>query len=91
MFVLIDGVLYRKYIIELNEDRLLLVVPCMLQREVLIPVHESITGEHLGLCKTYSNLRLNYYWYKMKQTVQLHIKTCDDCAFRKRTNNNLRL
>lgn len=81
---LIDGVLFWTFVNNNGDENLLLVVPKVLQKEILVSTHDSITSAHLGITKTYSKLRTKFHWYKMKESVELQIKQCEKCAFRKR-------
>ena len=86
LLILIDGVLFRKYITSTDQECLLLVVPKVLQKEILLSAHDSVTGAHLGINKTLSKITRRFHWYKMRDSVKLHIKQCEKCAFRKRPN-----
>ena len=58
---LVDGVLYREYFPDNNDDRipaLQFVVPQSLQESVLKSVHAEVSGGHLGVERTLSKLRL---------------------------------
>ena len=61
-----------------------MVVPRSMQKEILISSHDSVLGAHLGVNKTFSKLKNKLYWYKMKESVELHINKCEKCARRKR-------
>jgi hypothetical protein len=84
LLTLIDGVLFKRHILKNNEECLQLVVPGVLRKEVLLSGHDSNTGGHLGVDKTYSKLKMKFYWYKMKESVKRHIRTCEKCCKRKR-------
>jgi len=80
----IDGVLFKKNITREGSEVMQLVLPRTLINEVLRSAHDSNTGGHLGIDKTYSKLKVKFYWYKMKDSVKLHIHACEKCLRRKR-------
>ena len=83
---LVDGVLYREYFPENNDDRipvLQFVVPQSLQESVLKSVHAEVSGGHLGVERTLSKLRLRCYWPFMTGAVTDYCKACDVCESRK--------
>lgn len=49
-------------------------------REALLNFHHShILGGHLGAAKTLSKLASQYYWPKMRSTVQKFVASCQTC------------
>ena len=81
---LVDGVLYRQYYPEGEQEPVLqLVVPQSLQESVLRGAHSDVSGGHLGIEKTLSKLRRRYYWPFMSTSVADYCKACDVCASRK--------
>ena len=80
-----NGVLFRKWISvdsTLSYDQL--VLPSVLRKEVLQSMHNSITSAHLGVHKTVTKIKQNFYWYKMNDSVRLWISQCSFCEARKR-------
>jgi len=80
----IDGVLFKRHVASDGSESMQLVLPRTLQSEVLHSAHDSNTGGHLGIDKTYSKLRGKFHWYKMKDSVKVHIRSCEKCLRRKR-------
>ena len=80
-----NGVLFRKWT---SEDSSLcydqLVLPNILRKEVLQSMHSSVTAAHLGVHKTATKIKQNFYWYRMKESVRLWISQCSFCEARKR-------
>jgi hypothetical protein len=76
---LVDGVLYRRW-----EDvhgggahkRLHLVLPASLVHEVLIGVHNSPAGGHMGVKKTLEKIRSRFYWPKQRKDVEHWCNRC---------------
>src|ERR1700720_3861665 len=52
-------------------------------------VHDSKTGGHLGLNKTYLKLRERYWWLNMYKDLKEWIKSCPDCGGRKNPQQNI--
>ena len=49
-----------------NTQRLQLVVPSALQKDVLTQAHSGLFGGgHIGIDKTYDKLRKRYFWVNM--------------------------
>ena len=84
-FLTKDDVLYRK-----AEERLpfdhpsLLVIPRSLRKQILEEAHDSAVGGHLGEQRTYSKLKVRYFWPNMYSQTLDWVKTCEDCNLRKR-------
>ena len=46
-------------------------------------VHDSPTGDHMGVAKTLEKLQQRFYWVKQRSTVEEWCKKCDLCNSRK--------
>ena len=57
-----------------------LVVPEVMQCDILEYVHNSTTSGHLGLKNTYSKIQKRYHWFNMKATVHEWIRNCAKCG-----------
>ena len=77
-----EGVLYKMWHFpdERKSPSLQLLVPKVLQREVLTSCHNSLFAAHLGIAKTVSKVKQRFYWYKVGADVELHIKKCPVCC-----------
>ena len=73
-----------------KENQAQLVLPPPLRYEVLIQAHDDLAGGHLGTFKTYEKLRDRFYWRGMYKDIEHWVRSCVDCATRKRPRNNLR-
>lgn len=88
-----SGVLYHldKHVRKGHKDNhAQLVLPPPLRYEVLVHAHDDLTGGHLGTFKTYEKLRDRFYWRGMYKDVEHWVRSCVDCATRKRPRNNLK-
>lgn len=77
-----NGLLYRR---NYSPEGLhwLLVIPRHLRREVLEHLHNDPTCAHGGLLKTYTRVRLRYYWPGLYGSVQKFLRSCPECQRRK--------
>ncbi|VDI16906.1 Hypothetical predicted protein [Mytilus galloprovincialis] len=78
--VLVEGVIFQKWI--LDEDgkyNLQLIVPAILQKEIMINCHDTPFSGHLGVAKTKDKMRQNFTWYGIGKDVTSHIKMCQIC------------
>ena len=66
-----------------DTHNLQLIVPRPLRKAILLDLHDSDTGGHLGECKTLSRLRQRYYWPGQATDVKNWCRTCPTCASRK--------
>ena len=57
-----------------------LVVPETLKRRIFEQAHAGPLGAHLGVDRTVSQIKLNYYWPGMNKDVRLWQAACEVCA-----------
>ena len=69
-----------------RNDKLTLVVPRDLQREIIQSAHCPILSGHLGYRKTADRLAAHYYWYQMRDQVATFVRQCSVCAANTRGN-----
>lgn len=62
-----------------------IVVPAILQTELLELYHDHKLGGHFGIDKTVSRIKVKYFWLKMIRDIKHHIQNCIKCAKRKTT------
>ena len=80
-----QGVLYKRWIsLKGGPDKLQLLIPKALRKEVLTECHNSITAAHMGVAKTTAKIKQRYYWYRMPADVKEHIRCCSVCGARKK-------
>ena len=82
--VSIDGILYKKWYPKLKGQCFFqLIAPRSLWKELLEATHNSKFSGHLGVKKVLSKLKLNFYWFQMKEYVRLWILKCTVCGARR--------
>jgi hypothetical protein len=64
-----------------------LAVPTPLRQDIINSYHDAPGGSHFGFDKTYSSIRLKYYWPNMYRDIENHIKSCDPCQRASRDYN----
>ena len=64
-----------------NEKRYLLVIPLEMVPVILETCHDK--HGHFGVYKTYSTIRLRFFWKDMFRMVKDHVVSCDECQRRK--------
>jgi hypothetical protein len=57
-----------------------LIVPQKLKRDVMFQMHDSILSGHLGQRKTREKIRQKFYWFAMRDDVNVYVAQCDVCA-----------
>ena len=57
-----------------------------LHTQLLQEHHDIDISGHLGIDKTYENLRRNFYWPRMGKDVYKFVSTCDSCQRNKPSN-----
>ena len=66
-----------------GDEHWALCVPKKLALDVLAAHHDTPTGCHYGIWKTYDTLRRKYHWSGMKQMVKEYVRTCKPCQLMK--------
>lgn len=57
--------------------------PKALRESLLFQYHDHILGGHLGVFKTFANLKHKYVWPNMRSCVNSYIAGCEVCSKRK--------
>ena len=79
-----DGLIFRRFHKKDNSGIFLqLLIPKILQKDVLYQMHNSILSGHLGRKKTQEKLLQRYYWYGVREDIHLWIEQCDNCGANK--------
>ena len=60
-------------------DRLLMVVPKVLQQEILRENHDVLAIGHVGLKKTMDHIKRAFWWCGMWSTRGEYVQTCPVC------------
>ena len=68
---------------QIEEIHLCLVVPKELRHDVLTAAHGDLTGGHYGTQRTYTSMRLKYFWKGMYQDCKNWVLSCTSCNQRK--------
>ena len=68
---------------QIEEIRACLVIPEELKFDVLTSVHGDLSSGHHGTQKTYSTLRLKFYWKGMYKDCKNFVISCTKCNTRK--------
>ena len=85
--MLLNGILYKKFLKrDGTGEYLQLLVPLALKKDILCQMHNSLLAGHLGRKKTKQKTLQRYYWYNLKEDVNLHIHKCDVCGADKKPN-----
>ena len=73
-----NGLLYRKIFDgQLQENKFQFVLPKIYWKQALEAYHDNMG--HLGIERTTSLLRDQFYWPSMLEDIELHVKTCPRC------------
>ena len=66
-----------------SEERTQIVVPLKLQSVVLKNLHSSVLAGHIGRKKAKSQISQRYYWFEMRETINIYLTQCDICEANK--------
>ena len=66
-----------------DEIHVCLVVPDELKHDVLTSVHGDLNAGHYGIQRTYTTLRLKYFWKGMYNDCKNWVLSCENCNTRK--------
>lgn len=81
-FTLDDGLVYRNA----PDAKLLFYVPSEMESHVIRNVHEKLC--HMGMTKTLDQIRMHYWFPKMKKKVETYIKNCVRCILYSDSNTD---
>ena len=91
-----DGLLCKKWIKhdkrtnEIEIERFLVLVPESLKETVLDRYHSSLITMHPGVDNTCEIIRQRYYWPRMRDEVELYVKSCVTCGGCKQPHHYLK-
>ena len=82
-----DGILYKKWHSDnADSDWWQLVLPRKYYNTVIQQSHDHITVAHQGETRTLQNLKLRFWFPKMRELVSDWVKTCPNCQAKKSPN-----
>ena len=85
LLVVIDRLLFKKFIKQDGSGEYLqFITPSSMKKEVLYQMHDSLLSGHLGCKKTKAKVLQRFYWYSLKEDINLYIQRCDTCAANKK-------
>jgi transposase InsO family protein len=61
-------------------EGLRLVVPSQMRAEILKESHDTLSGGHFGVEKTFARVQERYWWPNQYTEVRHYVETCDSCA-----------
>jgi hypothetical protein len=67
------GVLWFKDILVVSKDK-------ELRNQILDEAHSSKLSIHLGSSKIYQDLKIHFWWTKMKKEIAAYVARCDTCC-----------
>ena len=76
-----DGCMYRTFHRrDGTGSHLQFMVPKSLQNDVLYQMHNTLISGHLGRKKTLEKLLQRFYWFNVREDVNMWLLKCDTCA-----------
>ena len=82
--VLQDGLLYKEFRKRDNTGHYFqFLTPLKLRGEVLHQMHNSILSGHLGRKKTKEKLIQRFFWFEMREDINIWIAKCETCGANK--------
>lgn len=86
-----DGVLFRKFIRrDGSGEHQQFVVPRQLRELILYHLHDGRLSGHLGKPKTKERLLQRFYWYGVREDVDLWVDKCETCASVKKPTQTIK-
>ncbi|VDI15529.1 Hypothetical predicted protein [Mytilus galloprovincialis] len=80
---LINNVLYREWISNINSEMKQLILPSCWREEILKMLHDDPVGGHFGVHRTLSRVSSRFYWAGYKENIEQWCKRCEICNSRK--------
>ena len=65
-----------------------IVVPTLLRERIMYLHHGSATAAHMGLTRTYVEIRDRYYWVGMKEEIRRYVLSCHCQGIKRRAQEN---
>ncbi|CAC5381629.1 unnamed protein product [Mytilus coruscus] len=80
---LIDNVLYREWISNINPEMKQLILPSCWREDILKMLHDDQVEGHLGIHRTLSRVSTRFYWAEYKENIEQWCKRSEICNSRK--------
>ncbi|CAG2215862.1 unnamed protein product [Mytilus edulis] len=80
---LIDNVLYREWISNINSEMKQLILPSCWREDILKMLHDDPVGGIFGFHRTLSRVSSRFYWAGYKENIEQWCKRCEICNSRK--------
>lgn len=65
---------------KMEPEGLRLVVPAQMRRDILLESHDTLSGGHFGVEKTFARVCDRYWWPNQYAEVKHYVETCESCA-----------
>ena len=89
--VMKEGLLFRKFHRRDSTDEYLqFIVPQAMKKDILHQMHDSLMSGHLGCMKTREKILQKFYWFGLRDDVNIYIQRCDNCAANKESRSRPR-
>jgi hypothetical protein len=69
---------------QIRKSPIRMALPFALRHDILLKYHNDPWSGHLSMKRTYARISSKYYWPQMYSDINDWIKTCADCATKKR-------
>ena len=80
-----DGLLFKRFHKQDGTGSYLqFVTPACLRKVIMYSMHNSILSGHLGKKKTTEKSLQRFYWFGLRDDINIWIRKCDICAANKR-------
>ena len=85
MLTVHQGLLFKKFVKKDGTgDYQQFIVPRALKKDIMFQMHDSVISGHLGCKKTKEKTLQRFYWYALKEDINLYIRKCDTCEANKK-------
>ena len=79
-YILCDGILFRLFLHDKDEDiKLQLAIPETLAETIISQYHDSLLSNHQGTVRTYLTMRRHFYVPNMFERISNYVKACLRC------------
>ena len=80
-----QGLLFKKFVKKDGTgDYQQFIVPRALKKDIMFQMHDLVISGHLGCKRTKEKTVQRFYWYALKEDINLYIRKCDTCEANKK-------